>query len=135
MSGDASLDDILKSLDCIHDKTFLWVFGSLLYKPTKEKVISGFRYFACEIEPVADAVAKMDLEALSELPFALDDGGDVDTSSVLVDLAYTESGSFAAIQPVEYQDYRPVPVAAPTILEGDEAKPVAETLKELDQSS
>ena len=135
MSEEASLDDILKSLDCIRDKTFLWVFGSLVYEPTKEKVISGFRYFACEIGPVAEAVAKLDLEALSNLPFALDDSGDVDTSAVLVDLAYTESGSFAAIQPVEYQNYRPVPVAPATILEGDEAKPVAQALKNLDQSS
>ncbi len=135
MSEQASLDDVLKTLDCIQDKTFLWVFGSLVYKPTSEKVITGFRYFACEIGPVVDAVAKMDLEALSKLPFALDDSGDVDTSSVLVDMAYTESGSFAAIQPVEYQDYRPVPVAAATILEGDEAKPVAKALKEIDQSS
>ena len=135
MTEEAGLDDVLKSLDCIQDKTFLWVFGSLVYKPTNEKVISGFRYFACEIGPVAEAVAKMDLEALSKLPFALDDSGDVDTSAVLVDVAYTESGSFAAIQPVEYQNYRPVPVAPATVLEGDEAKRVGKALKELDQSS
>jgi hypothetical protein len=129
------LSDTLESLDCIEDKTFLWFFGSLVYKPTGEKVIKGFRYFTCEINQVAEAVASMDLEALAKLPFAIDEEGDVDTSSVLVDLAYTESGSFAAIQPVEYQDYKPTPVAPVTILEGEQAKPVAPKLKEIDQSS
>ncbi|WP_258182686.1 hypothetical protein [Enhygromyxa salina] len=107
------------------------IFSELIYKPTGEKITEAFRYFACDIDPVEAAATAGDLEALTRLPYALDEDGDRDTSSVLVDLAYTPSGSFVAVQPVQYQDYGPVPVAPTVILEGASAKALIASAKAL----
>jgi hypothetical protein len=129
------LEAHLLTLPSITKRRKLLVFSETVYQPTGEKVIEGFRYFACEIGAVVEAFSRGDIGAITELPFALDDDGAVDTSSVLLNLAYTASGALVAAQPVEYQNYHPTPVAAPLVLEGEPAKAVAALIKELDQSA
>jgi hypothetical protein len=130
------LEDHLKSLvDKFEMRKKFLIFNNLHYRSTGEKVVFGFRYFDCPIDGVVDAFRKSDFDALDALPFALDEDGDVDTSGVLIDLAYTESGAFIAAQPVEYQNYNPTPVAESFVLEGDAAKAVFARIKGLDQSA
>lgn len=112
------LTEFLDSLPTVEKRRKLLVFSEKIYKPTGEKVTEGFRYYSCDIGPVAQAATSGDFAALASLPFALDEDGDRDTSAVLVDLAWTPSGSLVIVQPVEYQDYSPTPVAAPLMLEG-----------------
>lgn len=137
MDGYKDLEDFLKE-DCqgkFEDKTrFLGLLGSKIYTPTGEKVIGGFRYFACDVEPVIEAFNRGDLAAMLELPFALDEDGESDTSSVLISLEYTDSGSMLAMQVQEYQNYQPVAVTPSVLLEGVEAKALIAHAKELDQS-
>lgn len=129
-----NLDDFLKTHPNLERKKKMLVFSELVYKPTGEKVLEGFRYFACDMQQVLDRFANRDFAGLNALPFAVDDDGDVDTSAVRLDLAFTASGSMVAAQPVEYQDYNPTCVAEVMFLEGDAAKSVVGAVNELDQT-
>lgn len=126
-----TLSEHILTLGSVEKRRKMLILSELIYKPTGEKITEAFRYFACDIDPVAAAACAGDLAALTELPYALDEDGDRDTSAVLVDLAYTPSGSFVAVQPVEYRDYSPTPVAAPVVLEGDPAKALIASAKAL----
>lgn len=125
--------------DCggrFQDKTWLFgVFGSVVYAPTGEKVLSGFRYYACEASKLKPAVEALDLNALEQLPFAMDDDGEPDTSGVVVDLHYTASGSMVAIQLSEYRDHHPVPLTSPLLLEREAAASLFPKVRSLDQST
>jgi len=68
----------------------------------REKVVEGFRYFTAPIEALVAAFESGDLAAIEALPYALDDDGDQDTTSVCLLLAYTDGGAFLAAQPQEY---------------------------------
>lgn len=89
---------------------------SIIHTTSGEKVIEGFRYFTNPIEEVVAAFTTGDTAALTALDYALDEDGDPDTTSVVVNLAYTKSGAFLAAQPEEYQDYVPTAVAEPKFL-------------------
>lgn len=120
----------------VKDKTwFLGMFGSVTYTVTGEKVHGGFRYFTCEPAPLLEALERRDIKAMLELPFALDEDGEVDTSSLLINLHYTDSGSMLAMQVTEYQNYNPTPISPVTFLEGQEAKDLIADVKALDQSN
>ena len=138
MSTYKDIDDFLVE-DCqgkVKDKTrFLGLFGSVIYTVTGEKIQGGFRYFACGPEPLVEAFGRLDLDAILRLPFALDDDGNADTSSVLISVHYTDSGSMLAMQVQEYQNSHPVPLTAVVFLEGAAAKVHIEKIKELDQSN
>ena len=125
------LSDLLLTLPSVQKRRKLLVFSELIYVPTGEKITEGFRYFACDSGPVAAAAGAADFETLTKLPFALDEDGDRDTSGVVIDLAYTPSGSFVAVQPVEYQNYNPTPVAAALVLEGPAGQRVIAHVKSL----
>lgn len=138
MSEFPYLDDFLfkQCADKFKDKTrFLGLFGSVVYTVTGEKLEGGFRYFACEPEPLLDAFSRRDLAAMLELPFAVDDDGDPDTSSLYISLNYTKSGSVLAMQVRQYQNSNPVPISPPVLVEGPEAGPLVAKAKELDQSN
>lgn len=129
------LDDYLKSRsDKFEYKKKLIIFGTILYRPTSERVLEGFRYFNCPISELLEPFQTGDFQAISRLPYALDDEGDPDTSSVLLDVAYTESGAMVAAQPVEYQNYNPTAVAPVLLLEGENARRVVELIKALKQN-
>jgi hypothetical protein len=115
------LEDYLKQ-DCaakfVDKRKFFGLFGAFVYLPTGEKVEEDFGYFDCELTSALDAFNRKDLEGLARIPLC-----DADNrGSVRVDLAYTESGSMAALQIVEYQNYHPTPVTPVLLLEGAEAK-------------
>lgn len=129
------LEEFLKSHPSFEKKKKFFILGELVYKPTSEKVVEGFRYFSCDMASVMEALQRGDFAAIAKLPFALDDEGDADTSSVRLDLAYTAGGSVVAAQPVEYKDYNPSPVAPVLLLEGDAARQVHASVIALDQSS
>lgn len=126
-----TLSEYLASHPSIGKRKKMFIFSETIYKSTGEKVTEGFRYFACGIADVAVAATSGNFEALTKLPFALDEDGDRDTSGVLIDLAYTPSGSFVAVQPVEYQNSAPCPVAAPFVLEGAAGQSVIAWVKQL----
>ena len=129
------LDDFLKTHPQLERKKKMLVFSELVYKPTGEKVIEGgYRYFDCDIQQVLAPFANRDFAALQELPFATDDDGDPGTSGVLLEVAFTASGSMVAAQPVEYQNYNPTCVAEVLFLEGEAAKSVVHAVMELDQT-
>ncbi|OGQ91623.1 MAG: hypothetical protein A2289_04805 [Deltaproteobacteria bacterium RIFOXYA12_FULL_58_15] len=130
------LDEYIEQqTDKFEKKRRLLILSHLSYKPTGEKVEEGFRYFACDIGQLVQAFSRQDFGAIAKLPFALDESGDADTSAVLLDLAYTRSGSVVAAQPVEYQNYNPIAVANPIVFEGERAKGLAALVRELDQSA
>jgi len=138
MSTHKDIDQFLVE-DCqgkFKDKTkFLGLFGSVIYTVTGEKVLGGYRYFTCPTEPLQEAFGKLDLAGMLTLPFALDDDGDPDTSSLLISLHYTDSGSVLAMQVQEYQNSRPIPITPVILLEGAAAKVHIENVKELDQTN
>ncbi|UZN02750.1 hypothetical protein [Cellulomonas sp. S1-8] len=113
-------------------KKRMMVFTDLIYTPTNEKVVTGFRYFRNPITDVVAAFDADDLEAIAALEFALDEDGDADTSAVCLLLAYTKSGSYLAAQPQEYQDYMPTVVREPKAFATPRARALAEAL---DQSA
>lgn len=125
--------------DCngkVKDKTWLLgMFGSVFYTVTGEKVKGGFRYFTCEPAPLLAALERQDIKAMLDLPFALDEDGEADTSSLLISLHYTQSGSMLAMQVTEYQDHNPVPISPVTFLEGPAAQSLIVDVKALDQSN
>jgi hypothetical protein len=130
------LDELLKSnTEKFEIKKSLLVFKSLHFRATGEKVIEGFRYFSCELSQLLPAFEARDFATIASLPFAEDEDGDPDTSAVLLDLAYTDSGAFIAAQPVEYRDHFPTAVAPAVILEGAPAKSLIQIIKGLDQSA
>ncbi|NLE88315.1 MAG: hypothetical protein GX607_18190 [Myxococcales bacterium] len=110
------------------------ILKDLVFTPTNEVVQEGFRYFACSADEVKEPLTRRDFAAIAKLPFALDDDGEADASSVRLDLAYTPSGAFAAFQLVEYQNYEPVALTEPVLLEGAEAQALPGILREIDQS-
>jgi hypothetical protein len=138
MSEFKDIDQFLLE-DCqgkFKDKTwFLGLFGSVIYTGTGEKVQGGFRYYICAPEALVDAFTKKDFAAMSNLPFALDNDGEPDTSALLISLHYTNSGSVLAMQVQEYQNSCPVPITPTVLLEGPAAQAVIETVKKLDQSN
>lgn len=138
MATHKNIDEFLEE-DCggkFKDKTWLLgFFGSVIYTPTGEKVAGGFRYFSCEVAPVIQAFEARDIGAMLALPYALDDDGEPDTSTVLVSLHYTPSGSALAIQVQEYQNSEPIPVSPVWLMEGAEAQSFLAQVKELDQSN
>ena len=130
MSEIIELADWLKGqADTFETKKKLF-FTSIIHKPSGEKVVEGFRYFAAPIEALVAAFESGDLAAIEALPYALDDDGDPDTTSVCLLLAYTEGGAFLAAQPQEYRDYEPFLVREPTYFTATGAQAAA-----LDQSS
>lgn len=129
------LEDFLKSHPNFEQKKKLFVLSELVYKPTSEKVVEGFRYFACGMDAVMDAFQRGDFAVLQKLPFCLDDDGDPDTSAVRLDIAYTASGSVVAAQPVEFKEYNPTPVAQVLLLEGEAARRAHAMVTAIDQSS
>ena len=105
-------------------------FTSIIHKPSGEKVVEGFRYFTAPIDDLVAAFESGDLAAIQALPYALDDDGDPDTTSVCLLLAYTDGGAFLAAQPQEYRDYEPFLVREPKYFTATGAQAAA-----LDQSS
>lgn len=133
MTDHVDLSDWLKGQADFETKKRLLVFTDLIHKPTGEKVIEGFRYFHVDADELVAAFDADDLAAISALEYAIDDEGDVDTSSVCLQLAYTPSGAFVAAQPQIYIDYVPTLVRAPKYLTiGADAAAVAQAL---DQSA
>jgi hypothetical protein len=132
------LDDFLTQ-DCngkFVDGTWLFgLLGSFKYTPTSEKVVTGFRYFACDAATVRAAFDAGDVAGLLKLPFALDEDGDADSSGVAVNLRYTASGSAVALQVEEHQNAQPVPVSEVRLYEGAEAQALLPVIKKLDQSA
>jgi len=108
------------------------VLKDLIYTPTDEKVTTGFRYFRNPVDDLLAAFDAGDLEAITRLTYAIDDEGDVDTSSVCLKLAYTASGSYLAAQPQEYQDYAPVDLREPKVLTSPRGR---ELVHALDQTN
>lgn len=134
MADIVEISDFLKSkTDLFEVKKRMFVFSDLIYKPTGEKVIEGFRYFTCSIDDLISAFEARDLDAIANLPFAEDEDGDPDTSAVCLLMAYTESGGFLALQPQEYQDYNPTLVREPVFIEGSAG--LGQRALSLDQSS
>lgn len=125
--------------DCggkFQNKTRLFgLFGSMVYVPTREKVKGGFRYFACELPAVLEAFESGDVSRFLDLPFAVDDDGDPDTSAIVVDIHYTPSGSVVALQVREYQNHNPTPVTPVRLLEGAAGQAALTQIVELDQSN
>lgn len=134
MTDHISLTDWLKAqTDTFETKKRMLVFTDLIHKPTGEKVVEGFRYFHAGIDELVAAFDADDLAAIRELEYAVDEDGDVDTSSVCLLVAYTRSGAFLAAQPEEYQDYVPTLVREPKYLTvGSDARELAVAL---DQSN
>ena len=112
----------------------LLFFSSLIYKPTDEPVVQGFRYFQCEMAQILAAFDTGDIAAFEALPFAFDDDGDADTSSVCLLIAYTKSSAFLAFQPQEYQNYVPTLLRDPLLLEGTQASSARDIPSRLDQT-
>jgi len=102
MSDVPDLSEHLLTLPNIKVKKKLFLFNETIYEPTGEKIVEGFRYFSCPVEDLLSAFSRQDFKAISELPFAVDEDGDADTSAVRLDLVYTESGALVGAQPVEY---------------------------------
>lgn len=128
------LAEFLESSSKFEKHRSMLIFSKRVYRPTGERVIEGFRYFACGATAVKAAVTSQDVRALLRLPFALDEEGVPHRSAVRVDIAYTESGAFVALQPVELQRRHPVPVAPLLVLEDDAARAVLTSVRHLDQS-
>ncbi len=112
----------------------LLVFSSLHYKPTGEKVVVGFRYYACAAAEVVAVRDAGNQQALTALPYALDEDGDPDTSGTCLLIAYTKSVSILALQPQEYQDYVPVQLRPPLLFEGESAAALKGLVATLDQT-
>lgn len=87
-------------------------------KSTGEKVEEDFGYFDCDITSVLAAFNRRDLAQLAQFPLCDSDN----RGPVRVDLAYTESGTMAALQIVEFQNHDPTPVTPVLLLEGTDAK-------------
>jgi hypothetical protein len=138
MADYKEIDEFLLE-DCqgkFKDKSwFFGMFGSKIYTPTGEKIEEGYRYFACDVGQVVEAFRTGNLAAMQQLPFALDEDGDPDTSSVLISLYYTPSGSAIAMQVEQYQNHDPRPVTPVVLLEGAEAQARIAQIKELDQTN
>lgn len=135
MEGINYLRDYLEQqTDRFGKRRKLLIMSEFVYKPTNEKIREGFRYFRCEPSSLLDAFTRRDIQAISALPFAIDDEGYPDTSSVLIELAYTNSGSMVACHPQVYRDYAPRSVAPPLLLENAAAQQVALLVKNLDQT-
>ena len=130
MSDIPDLLDWLKAQPDTFETKKKLLFTSVIHKPTGEKVIEGYRYFATDTDSVIAAFETGDLAALQALPYALDEDGDPDTSGVNVVLAYTKSGAFFAAQPEEYQDYVPTKVREARFVTGS-----LDQIEELDQTS
>jgi len=62
------------------EKKKLFVLSGLACKTTSEKVVEGFRYFACGVDAVMDGFQRGDFAALKKLRFSLDEDGDPDAS-------------------------------------------------------
>ncbi len=134
MTEPTSLSDWLKAqTDTFETKKRMLVFTDLIHKPTGEKVVEGFRYFHADIDELTAAFDADDLDAITSLPFAVDDEGDVDTSGVCLLVAYTRSGAFLAAQPQVYRDYVPTLVREPKYLATGPA--VRELAATIDQSA
>lgn len=130
-----ALSDVLRADPRFETRRKWLILKDLYFTPTGEKVVEGFRYFRCSIDELVEPLSRQDFDATAKLPFALDDEGEVDTSSVLLNLAYTASGAIAGFQAVEYRDYQPVCVTEPVLLDGAAAQGLRDKLQELDQSS
>lgn len=127
------LDDWLKAqTSTFTTRKRMLVFKDLVYTPTDEKVVTGFRYFHSPVEDLLAAFDAHDLEAIARLTYAIDDEGDVDTSSVCLKLAYTPSGSYLAAQPQEYQNWAPVDLREPKVFTSPRGRELAHAL---DQSN
>lgn len=136
MPSIVSLDDYLKkTTDKFEKKKKFLIFSETVYRPTSEKVTEGYRYFDCDVNDLIKYVEQGDIKAISELEFAIDDEGDADTSSVRLDIAYTDSSSMIAIQVVEYQNYNPTPVTDVVLLEGDAIKALKTVVRDIDQTA
>jgi len=111
------LSDWLKNqTETFETKKRLLVFTDLIHKPTGEKVVEGFRYFATDIDTLTAAFDADDLDSIAGLEYALDEDGDADTSAVCLLVAYTPSGAFLAAQPQAFIDYVPTVVREPKYL-------------------
>ncbi len=134
MSSHPYLEDFVLSHPRFYKETKWLIMSQIKYKETAEKVNQGFRYFSCDSRPLLEAFHRQDFAAIAALPFCLDEDDDPDTSAVRFDVWYTDSGSVALAQPVEYIDHDPRPIAAPLLLEGNASRAILELMKTLDQS-
>lgn len=128
------LRELLLASPDFEERRRLLVLKDLYFKPSKEKVQEGFRYFDCELPELLDLLHRGDFEAILRLPFSLDEDGDPDTSDVCLLTYYTESGSLVALQPQQYRDYEPVNAATAIVLQGARARAVVQTVAALDQT-
>ncbi len=132
------LDTFLKEdlSHTIEDKRFLFgLFGSLRLKDSQEKINQGFRYFHCTSSQLTESLANLNIDKITELPYALDEEGDIDTSSVCLQISYTDSGSFVAFQVQEYINYNPTAISEVKVLEATQGQQIISKLKQLDQSN
>jgi hypothetical protein len=134
MASHPHLDDFVLSHPRFTKETKWLIMSQIKYKETGEKLREGFRYFSCESTPLAEAFRRQDFEAISALPFCLDEDDEPDTSAVRLDVWYTGSGSAVVAQPVEYINHNPQPIADPLLLEGDASRAILDLVKTLDQS-
>jgi hypothetical protein len=125
-----SLSDWLKAQPDLFEERRKFLFKDIYHKPTGEKVHEGFRYFHADADDLVAVFDGGDLSAAKNLPYALDDEGEIDTSALCLKLAYTKSGAFFAAQPEEYQSYSPVNLREAKYVEGS-----LELFEELDQSA
>ncbi|MDR6890665.1 MULTISPECIES: hypothetical protein [Variovorax] len=134
MASHPYLDDFVLSHPRFYKETKWLIMSQIKYKETAEKVRQGFRYFSCESAELVEAFHRQDFEAISALPFCLDDDDEPDTSAVCLDVWYTASGAAVLAQPVEYINHNPQPIAEPLLLEGDASRAILEMVRTLDQS-
>ena len=130
MSEFPALSDWLKAQPDTFEIKKKLLFSSIIHKASGEKVVEGFRYFTNPIDEVVAAFETGDIASLQKLDYAIDEDGDVDTSSVCILLAYTKSGAFFAAQPEQYQDYVPTKVREARFVTG-----TLEQIEELDQTN
>lgn len=131
MTDYPSMTEWLKAQADFTTKKRLMVFTDIIHTPSGEKVTEGFRYFTNPIAELLAAFETGDIAALQSLDYALDEDGDVDTTSVCVLLAYTKGGAFVAAQVEEHQDYVPTLLSAPKYLNA--APNLGSLVRELDQ--
>ena len=75
MSDIPDLIDWLKAQPDTFETKKKLLFTSVIHKPTGEKVIEGYRYFATDTDAVIAAFETGDIAALQALPYALDEDG------------------------------------------------------------
>lgn len=132
MSDFPRFHDWLKAQPEFETRKRFLILSDDYYKPTNEKLKTGFRYFDVDGATLLEAFDSGDFEAIAALPRLIDDEGEPDTGAISVWLGYTKSGAILVVQPVIDVDYVPSYPREPKYFtpKGD----LYEAARELDQS-